>query len=401
LTRIGEETSEKLEIIPPRIFVDKIVRPKYACRCCEGTGDEGKPAVRIAAVEPAMIPKSIASASLLSCIIIQKYEDHLPYFRQEKQFAYIGAAISRQDMANWQQQVYAKLKPLFDLLKQAVKSWVVIRMDETVMLVMREESRGDTQESRMWLARGGPPGKEVAWYEYCPTRAGRHAKEFLEGYSGYLQTDGYKGYDTAAGGLPGITQVGCFAHARRKFFEAAKTSDQGKMAAEGLAYIRRLYDIERELRKQLDSQNKDNEKKYLMFYIERKVKAVPVLKEFKAWLAQCAVEAPPSLLLGKAVGYCIKQWGKLVVYLDSPYLTPDNNICENSIRPFVINRKNSLFNQCPDGAKSSCGMFTLIETAKLNGVNPRDYLTALFKKAPLASSPNDWEKLLPWNIFAT
>jgi transposase len=301
-------------------------------------------------------------------------------------------------MANWQQRIYEKLKPLFDLLKQTVKSWHVLRMDETVMLVMREEGREDSQESRMWLARGGPPGKEVAWYEYQPTRAGYHAKAFLEGYSGYLQTDGYKGYDSAVEGMPGIIQVGCFAHVRRKFFEAAKISGQGKLAEEGLAYIRKLYDIESELRKQLDDQNGDDEKKPLVFCIERKVKAVPVLKEFKAWLLQCAVEVPPSLLLGKAVSYTLKQWNKLVVYLDSPCLTPDNNICENSIRPFVINRKNSLFNQCPDGAKSSCGMFTLVETAKLNGVNPRDYLTALFKKAPLASSTDDWEKLLPWNI---
>jgi transposase len=351
-----------------------------------------------------MIPKSIASASVLSWVIIQKFEYHLPFFRQEKLFASFGIIISRQDMANWQQRIYANLKPLFDLLKQAVVSWYILRMDETVMLVMREEGRENTQQSRMWLARGGSPGREVAWYEYNPTRSSKYAKAFLQGYEGYLQTDGADIYDVATEGVPGIIHVGCWAHSRRRFFDAAKAAEQGELATEGINYIKRLYDIERELRKQLDESNKDNkdekdaDRNRLVFYIKRKVRAVPLLKEFKAWLVQCAIEVPPKLLLGKAVSYTLNQWHKLIAYLDSPYLTPDNNISENAIRPFVVNRKNSLFSQCPDGAKSSCGMFTLIETAKLNGVDPLKYLTALFKQAPFASSTQDWEKLLPWNI---
>lgn len=398
MTRIGEETSEKPEIIPPRIFVEKTVRPKYACRACEGTGDEDGPAVRTAPAEPAIIPKSIVSAGLLSCIVTQKFEDHLPYFRQEKRFAAMGVTVSRQDMANWQRRAYQKLEPLFALLKKTVKSGPVIRMDETTMLVMREADRKNTQQSYLWLARGGPPDKQVAWYEYHETRGGVHAKTFLEGYSGFLQTDGYDAYDCAVRNMPDIVHAGCFAHVRRKFFDAAKVSGQGGLAAEGIAYIRRLYDIENELRKNTGGNDGDGGKRNLIFYIERKVRAVPVLKEFKAWLARQVIEVPFSLLLGKAVSYALNQWHKLIVYLDSPYLTPDNNICENAVRPFVLGRKNWMFSQCPGGAESSCGMFTLIETAKLNGVIPRDYLTALFKRAPFASSPGDWEKLLPWNI---
>jgi len=124
-----------------------------------------------------------------------------------------------------------------------------------------------------------------------------------------------------------------------------------------------------------------------------------VLEQFKAWLEKRKCEVPPSLLLGKAVEYSLAQWDKLVRYLESPYLTPDNNASENAIRPFVLGRKSWMFCQSPDGAKSSCGMYTLIETAKRNGLVPREYLTALFEKAPLASSPQDWGKLLPWNIF--
>jgi len=200
MTKIGEETSEKVEIIPPSMYVLKTIRPKYACRCCEGTEDENKPSVRLAPVPPAIIPRSIASASLLSYVMIQKYQDHLPFYRQEIQFKRIGIEISRQDMSNWQQQVYGKLKPLYELLKETLKSGPVIQMDETTVQVMGEEGRSDTQKSYMWLARGGLPGRIVVLYEYRRTHEAKHAKEILSGYRGYLQTDGNKTYDTAVKG---------------------------------------------------------------------------------------------------------------------------------------------------------------------------------------------------------
>jgi transposase len=392
LTKIGEETSEKLEITPPVIFVDKIIRPKYSCRCCEGTEDEDKVTVRIAPVPESILPRSIASPSLLSTIITQKFELHLPYYRQEKQFESIGVTISRQDMSNWQQQVYKKLKLLFNLLKEMVKSWDVLQMDETTMQVMREEGREDTQKSYMWVARGGPIGKKVIWYEYHSSRAGSHAKEFLCGYRGYLQTDGFSGYDTAVKGNPDIIQTGCWAHSRRKFFDAAKVGKEPKSAGIGLAYIRKLYEIEDTLR---SIWKEDME----TFFLERKAAAEPLLADFRSWLLKRQNEVPESSLLGKAIHYNLSQWDKLVNYLGSPYLTPDNNACENAIRPFVIGRKNWLFSQSTEGADSSAGMFTLIETAKENGLVPFKYLMALFEKVPHASSPDDWEKLLPWNIF--
>jgi transposase len=294
-------------------------------------------------------------------------------------------------MSNWQQQVYQKLIPLFELLKETVKSGSVIQMDETTVQVIGEEDRKDTQKSYMWLARGGPPDKTVIYYEYHPTRAAYTAKEFLHGYSGYLQTDGYEGYDAAVKGMPDIIHVGCFAHARRKFHEASKATKKPQSAEEGMKYIRKLYYIENEMR----SQYKDAES----FLAERKKLVLPVLEKFKSWLLKRSEEVPPTLLLGKAVHYSLSQWDKMTAYLDSPYLTPDNNACENAIRPFVLGRKNWLFAQSPDGADSSCGMFSLIETAKQNGLVPYNYLMELFEKAPLAVSRNEWEKLLPWNIF--
>ena len=394
MTRIGDETSEKLIIIPASIYVEKTVRPKYACRSCEGTEDEDKPPVKIAPVEPAIIPRSIVSPSLLSTVINQKYEMHLPYYRQEKQFRSIGIIISRQDMSNWQQKAYQALAPLFSLLKDEVKSGPVIQMDETTVQVMGEEDRKDTQTSYMWLARGGPPGRTVVWYEYHPTRAAENAKRFLQGYKGYLQTDGYEGYDCAVKGMAGIIHVGCLAHARRRFFDAAKISEQGKLALEGLEYIRTLYHIENTLRERY---KKDEEQR--IFLRVRQLCAFRPLKEFKEWLMKQNDDVPPSLILGKAIHYSLAQWDKLVKYLESPYLTPDNNAAEQSIRPFCLGRANWLFNKCPSGADSSCGMYTLIETAKQNGLVPFEYLMTLFEKAPSAKTSDDWEKLLPWNIF--
>jgi transposase len=218
-------------------------------------------------------------------------------------------------MSNWQQQVYARLSPLFCLMKEAVKSGPAMQMDETTVQVIGEEEREDTQKSYLWLARGGLPKKKVVWYEYHKTRAAKHAKDFLEGYRGYLQTDGYEGYDSAVKDMGGIIHVGCFAHARRKFFEVSKVAEKPGSAEEGIKHIRKLYYLEDELR----SQNMDDQQ----FLLERKARAGPILETFKSWLLKRVEEVPPSRLLGKAVHYSLSQWDKMTAYLGSPYLMPD------------------------------------------------------------------------------
>jgi transposase len=392
LTKIGEEISEKLIYIPAQIIVDEIHRLKYACQKCEGTAEEGiKPTVRIAPVEPSIISRSIATSSLLSHILTSKFEDHVPYFRQEKQFKRMGISLRRQDMANWQQMSYKRLTHLLNLLKQTVKSGSKLQMDEVPVQVMKEEGRENTQKSYIWLARGGPPGKTVVWYNYFETRKAENARKFLQDYKGYLQTDGFESYDSAVKDLPDIIQVGCYAHCRRKFFEASKLPGGSELAEEGIKHIRKLYDLEHDLRSQGLS---DDE-----FLEERKKGAQPILEDFKLFLYKLEETVSPSTLLGKAVKYGLSQWNKLTRYLDNPLLTPDNNLCENSVRPVVLGRKNWMQFGSPDGAESACGFYTLIETAKKNGYESTYYLKALFEKAPYASTKEDWEKLLPWNIF--
>ncbi len=390
LKKIGEEISEKLHVIPPRIWVERIIRFKYACGNCEGTADEDVPAVKIAPPEPSIIPKGIVTPGLLAFLMVNKYVDHLPFYRQEKRFERMGARISRQNMSNWQKKAYEALLPLFELLKTHLKSGPVLQMDETTVQVLNEPGRDNGQKSYMWLARGGPPGQPAVYYEYHPTRASEHAKNFLTDFEGYLQTDGYQGYKTAVEGNPDISLVGCFAHARRKFFEADKASKKSKSALEGIKHIKKLYALENDLR---------NKKLSLEDFLEqRKSKAGPILDAFKRWLDKRSENVLPESALGKAVHYALNQWDYLIRYLESPYLTPDNNASENAIRPFVLGRKNWLFSGNPKGADSSCGMYSLIETAKQNDLNPFDYLYFVFTMAPLVKNEQDWEALLPWNI---
>ncbi|HPA10639.1 MAG TPA: IS66 family transposase [Treponemataceae bacterium] len=390
LVRIGEETAERLQVILPKMWVERIVRPKYACRNCEGSGDEDKHAVRIAPPSVNIIPKSIVSPGLLSFIITNKFVDHLPYYRQEGRFDRLGIQISRQNMSNWQQMAFEKIRPLLDLLKKHIQSGPVINMDETPVQVLGEANRKDTQKSYMWLVRGGPPEHPAFLYSYRETRASKHITELLEGFTGYLQTDGYEAYATALKGNDAIVHVGCMAHARRKFDEAAKVSKKESSANEALKHIRNLYRIESELR----SMNLSVDE----FVRMRKEKAGPVLEAFKKWLEKRVVQVPPSLGLGKAISYTLNEWPKLIRYLESPYLTPDNYVSENAIRPFVLGRKNWLFSGSPEGAESSCAMYSLIETAKHNGLNPYEYLVKVFEAAPLLEKQEEWEAILPWNI---
>jgi transposase len=230
-------------------------------------------------------------------------------------------------------------------MKQTVKSGPVMQMDETSVQVMsgikngkgkekEENAKPDIHRGWMWLARGGPPKSKVVWYEYHESRAGKHAKEFLEGYSGYLQTDGYEGYDYAIKDRPEIIHVGCLAHSRRRYFEASKASKVSKSAEEGIKYIRKLYEIENKIR----AENLSEEK----FLEQRKESAQPVLKDFKSWLLKRVDEVQPTNLLGTAIKYTLNQWDKLTAYLESYHLTPDNNAAENAIRPFVTGRNYAL-----------------------------------------------------------
>jgi transposase len=314
LVRIGEEVTERVQVIPEQIWVDRIVRPKYACKNCEGSGDESKPAVRIAPVEPTVVPKGIATASLIAFILANKFVDHLPFYRQEKRFERIGITISRQDMSNWTVRSAELLQPLIDRFRTLIRGGPVVNIDDTRVQVMNEPDRADTANSFMWLARGGPPESPVTLYSYSQTRSTTFLRSLLSGATLYLQGDAYRAHETFTAEEPGITRVGCYAHARRKFHEAAQASKKTGAAHEGLKYISQLYQIERELR---DQDLSDDE-----FLQRRREHIEPVFERFHRWLLKKKQTVVPSSLIGKAVNYTLDEWSALIRYIEHPALTP-------------------------------------------------------------------------------
>lgn len=394
LVRIGEETSEELDIIPAVVQVIRHIRPKYACPDCEGVEDDG-PTVKIAPVHPQIIPKSIASAGLLAHILTDKFIDHAPFYRQEKKFLRLGVEISRTSMCNWAMQAASACQPLLNLLQDEVLSGNIINIDETTLQVLREPGRPPTSKSYMWIFRRGDPEKPVLIYQYHPTRSADVARSFLGDFQGFVQTDGYSGYDFLDG-LEQVSHVGCWAHARRKFMDMVKA--QGKKRKPGsadkaLSFIRKLYKLEKKARKvKLDADS---------IYEMRQKHARLILDDFHKWLLKKQSQTPPKGLLGKAVSYTLNQWQRLISYIEDGNLTMDNNMAENAIRPFVIGRKNWLFSGTPEGAEASALLYSLIETAKANNVEPYAYLRYIFEKIPLASSLDEYEVLLPWNVKPT
>jgi transposase len=387
LSRIGEEVSEKLDIVPAKIQVIRHIRYKYACKSCEGLESLG-PTVKIAAPPAELIPKGLATAGLLAYVAIAKYADALPLYRQEKIFARYGIELTRSTMAGWMVKAAERCEPLMRLLQRELISGPLVNADETPVQVMDEPGRANTTKSYMWVFRGGTPGKEVVFYRYSPTRSGDVPQEILQGYRGYLQTDAFSAYD----GLDKqVRLVGCFAHVRRNFVKVIDARGKGNKktgsAEVALDYIRKLYAIEKVGRQQGLSA--------LEFYAFRKEKAEPILHEFKSWMDKRAQLTPPKGLLGKALSYALNHWPKLIRYVEDGHITPDNNAAENAIRPFVVGRKNWLFAGHPNGANAGATLFSLIETAKACGLEPYRYLRFVFESLPLAQSPEGYEALLP------
>lgn len=391
---IGEETAERLDVIPAQIQVIREIRPKYACRACEGVDDDG-PTVVIAPPAAHIIPKGIATAGLLAFVITGKFEDALPFYRQAKQFARIGVEVSRTTMCGWAIQVAGACRGLLDCLREEMLSGPLMQVDETIVQVLEEPGRAPQTKSYMWLFRGGTRDHPLLEFRYHPTRAGSVAADYLAGYTGSVLTDAFAGYDFLDERL-GIVHAGCWAHARRKFDEVLKSAPSSKDANKpstadtALAFIRRLYRIEREA-----------EEAGLTgpaLVEERRTKAQPILDEFKVWLDHKALVTPPKMRLGNAIGYTLAQWKRLTVYVDHPEIPLDNNAAENAIRPFVVGRKNWLFAATQDGAHSSATLYSLIESAKANGHDPYRYLRYLFEKLPHAKDRDHYLTLLPHRL---
>jgi transposase len=404
MSRIGEEVSERLEMVPARFWVERHIRPKYACKNCEGVdGTDGESSVKIAPVPPQLLPKTISSPGLLSHIFVSKFCDSLPFYRQEQQFKRLGFDLSRATMCNWAINVADKCIGLVELLRQEILSGPLINMDETTFQVLCEltPDRRVDSKSHMWVMRGGGPGKMGVLFHYAESKSSSVASDILGSYRGYVQTDGYSGYGFLDH-RDGVTHVGCWAHVRRKFLEVLKASgvknvkyvknklkDLGK-AGEALQTIRELYAIEKEAREKGLTPE--------LVYEERQSKAKPILDKFEAWLKETAPNTPPKSLLGRALAYTLGQWHRLIRYLDDGIIRMDNNLAENAIRPFVVGRKNWLFFDQPGGAEAGAILYSLIETAKSNGLEPYKYFCYLFDKLPLVEGEEQLKELLPMKL---
>lgn len=393
MAEIGKEVVRILEIIPAQYIVREDIYYTYACKSCSEHADEGceTPIVK-APKEKNIIPGSYATPEAIAQIMTQKFVMGSPLYRQEQELNRQGIQLSRQTMSNWILRATEDyLAPVYQRLHEELLKREVLHADETTLQVLHEPGKKPQSDSYLWLYRtGGDTDKPIVLYEYQPGRGAKHPKEFLDGFHGYLHTDAYAGYHS----LPeGITVVGCWAHLRRKFDEAVKSLPKGKAkcssTAQGLAYCNLLFTIEQEL-----SEKKVTEKER---YHERLKQAKPVLDAMFTW-ANSRTAAPKSAL-GKALNYLKEQWPYLTNYLKDGRLEISNNRAERSIKPFVIDRKNFLFANTPKGATGSAVMFSMIQTAIENGLDPCRYLTWLLKTANNAdlNDRQTVQALLPWN----
>ena len=385
LTRIGEETSEQLDYIPAKLQVLRHVRPKYACKACEGLDGKGS-TVKIAPPPAQMLPKSMASAGLLAQIITAKFVDALPFYRQEQQFKRLGYEISRSNMAQWTIQLGEKLERLLYILHQELKLAPLLHIDETSLQVLKEPGRSPSSKSYMWVLRTGASSKvQGVYFHYSPSRSGQVAQSLLDGFQGLVLSDGYGGYDF----IDPERHAGCWAHSRRKFVEAAKIKGKNQgFAALVVEQIGKLYQIERDS-KELSPKDLLN---------QRQEQSLPLLNSLHQLLLDKEPKVPPKSLLGKAIAYSLRHWDGLSLFLEKPDLPLDNNLAENSIRPYVVGRKNWLFSNSQAGARASAALYSLIETAKANGLNPNIYLKTLFERFPKVEGDNQIKELLPCYI---
>lgn len=312
MVKIGEEISEQVHIKPAEIIVHRHIRPKYACRACEGSADEDRQAVVCAPAVEQLIPKSIASPSLLAHIIIGKYCDALPLYRQQRQFSRLGIELSRASMARWIITLGSQISPLLEEMDRSIRSGPLIGMDETRIQVHREQDKQNTSTSFMWVARGGNPESPVIRYTYHSGRSGTIPKTYLEGYEGALQTDGYSGY-TLAVKTYGLTHIGCMAHLRRKFYEITKLSAKSPAAMSIVNKIGRIYVEEQHLR-----QRDLTDAELVAQRIER---VIPLITGLQREMEKKSLHVTPSSALGKAIGYALGQLPKIKLYAAIPSAT--------------------------------------------------------------------------------
>lgn len=380
----GQDIRRELKIIPAQIKVVEHKQTVYGCRNCENHSDH-VPIVRAPAPEP-LVKGSLASASLVAHIMNQKYVMSVPLYRQEQAFLREGIPLSRQTMANWViRSAEDFLKLLYNKMKTQLLAHDVIHADETTCQVLREPDKKANTNSYMWLySTSGCAEHPIILYEYQPTRSSAHPKQFLTGWKGYLHADGYSGYHNLP---PGIIVIGCWVHLRRKLTDAYKSlsaeEKEKSVLPDGIAKIGALFHLESQW-KDLDA----DERQKL-----RLEKSKPLAEAFFAWAG--SLGALPKSPLGQVVTYAQGQRRWLMNFYLDGRLELSNNRAENHIRPFVVGRKNWLFNNTQRGARASSIIYSITQTAKANGLKPFDYLQFLLEAVPNATTDN-LDTLLPW-----
>ena len=384
------KVKEELQFIPAQLKVLEIWQEKAVF---ERDGEE----VILAANRPVHpLGKCIATPSLLGYIITSKYADGLPLYRLEQMFKRLGQEVSRTSMAHWIIRLDEVFQPLMNLLREEQNHATYLQADETRIQVLKEEGKTAQSDKWMWVTRGGPPGRPSVLFEYDPSRAGSVPVRLLDGFSGILQADGYSGYSQVCK-ESGLTRIGCWDHARRKFIEATqaapsvakgKSKPGASKADVALGYISKLYAIEREQKERSDAER----------YQARQTRSMPLLAEFKTWLDNNVGKVMKGSLTRKAMEYTLGQWPYLVGYCERGDLHISNVLPENAIRPFAVGRNAWLFADSAQGAKASATCYSLLETAKANDLEPSAYINYVLAQIGEADTLEKLEALLPWNV---
>jgi len=385
MQRIGEDRSERLDVIPAQYRVIVTIRPKYACgRCQEGVVQAPAPA--------RLIEGGLPTEALLAQVLVNKYADHLPLYRQAQMMARQGINLDRSTLADWVGRAAFELRPIFERLAADLKSSSKLFMDETTAPVL-DPGRGRTKSGYLWsLARderswNGTDPPAVAYF-YAPSRAGKHGEAFLDGFRGILQVDGYAGYNrltrsTRKGGP--VQLANCWSHARRKLYDVAQTGTS-PIAEEGLQRIAGLYKIETDIR----GQDADARRQV------RQQNAKPLIEAFEIWLNANRARVSRGSRLGQALAYIAKHMPGLKLYLDDGRIEIDNNTVERTIRPLALNRKNALFAGHDEGGRNWGIIASLIETCKLNHIDPLAYLSEIITRIAQGHPQSRIDELLPW-----
>lgn len=386
MKKIGEDRSERLDIIPAQFRVIVNIRPIYAC----SNNCDGKP---VQSPAPArLIESGLPTEALIAHILVSKYADHLPLYRQSQIFARTaGIDLHRSTLAHWCGKAGFHLRPIFERMAEQIKSSSKLFMDETTVPIL-DPGRGKTKTGYLWaLARddrgwGGsdPPG---VIFNYAPGRSGKYAEEFLRGFDGILQVDGYAGYNRLTKqnrkGGEALLLALCWAHARRKLYELI---DSSQIARQGIARIAKLYEIEAEIRGRSAPER----------LAVRQERSSPLVKEFGEWLTQQRARVSAKSRIGEKLTYIANHWDGLQVFLTDGRVEIDSNLVENAIRPIPLNRKNALFAGHDEGGKNWGLIASLIGTCKMNQVNPFDYLKSTLEALANGHPQSNLDALMPW-----